>query len=134
MKRTLHILFCLLAALHLGVGHLGVMQAVAWAKMLRDYSAEKGIAQAVRETFDGEHPCAMCCKIAQQKQDEERKEPALPAGRTMDFTKHLAMMPQHELPAPQWSAAVPCPVVQQPELLVAQWDQRPPVPPPRAIS
>ncbi len=41
--------------------HTVVIQSAAWAGMLVSYSLEKGsVAQAVSETFDGEHPCALC--------------------------------------------------------------------------
>lgn len=64
---------CLLA-----IGPLGLMQAVAWAGMAVSYSARSGLAEGLKQTFDGEHPCAMCKKIAAAKQSEE--SPAKPAA------------------------------------------------------
>ncbi len=41
--------------------HTVVIQSTAWAGMLITYSIQKGsVAQAVAETFDGEHPCPLC--------------------------------------------------------------------------
>lgn len=41
--------------------HTVVIQSTAWASMLITYSIQKGsVAQAVAETFDGEHPCPLC--------------------------------------------------------------------------
>lgn len=46
--------------------HTVVIQSAAWAGMLVSYSMEKGsVAQAVSDTFDGEHPCELC-KLAHQ--------------------------------------------------------------------
>lgn len=60
-----------------------MLQIAAWVNMLVTYSAEKGVVTGVKETFDGEHPCAMCELIAevQEKQSEEPDSPALPFGK-----------------------------------------------------
>jgi hypothetical protein len=51
--------------------HTVVIQSAAWAGMLVSYSMQSGsVAQAVSETFDGEHPCALC-KLAQQEAEKE---------------------------------------------------------------
>ena len=62
-----------LALFSLAGGQWGVAQSVAWVSMLRDYAKETGsIAQAVSETFDGEHPCELCKQIAMAKADEKK--------------------------------------------------------------
>ena len=49
--------------------HTVVIQSAAWAGMLVSYSMEKGsVVEAVSDTFDGEHPCALC-KLAQQTEN-----------------------------------------------------------------
>ncbi len=53
-------------------GHWGVLQAIAWAQMLRDYSKNAPIAEAIAKTFSGESPCGMCTKISEERQKEER--------------------------------------------------------------
>lgn len=61
------------AALFLSVGgHLALLQGVAWATMIRDYSRTGSVTAAVEKTFDGKHPCAMCKKIAAQRAHEEK--------------------------------------------------------------
>jgi hypothetical protein len=55
-------------------GQLGVLQSFAWARMLMDYSRTNTIKRAVTMTFDGNHPCAMCQKIAQVRQQEQPKD------------------------------------------------------------
>ncbi len=49
-------------ALMVSIGlHTVVIQSTAWASMLITYSMQNGsVSQAVAETFDGEHPCALC--------------------------------------------------------------------------
>ena len=50
-------------------------QEIAWAGMLVTYTRDRGLARGVVETFDGEHPCAMCLKAAKMKNDEAGGKP-----------------------------------------------------------
>jgi len=132
VKRALQILLCLVTALELCGGHLGIAQIVAWAGMLRDYTAEKGFAQGVKETFDDEHPCAMCHKIARAKQQEERKAP-LPLEKTEKISKWVAAEMDAGVPAPAWNPkAYPAGFVEPADQALVR-RTRPPVPPPRAL-
>lgn len=56
-------------------GHIALLQGVAWATMIRDYSCTGSVTAAVEKTFDGKHPCPLCKKIAAQR-DHEEKSPA----------------------------------------------------------
>lgn len=49
-----------------------MLQTVAWAQMLREYSQNATVAEAVEKTFSGEAPCPMCKMIAAEKQKEEK--------------------------------------------------------------
>jgi len=42
--------------------------------MLVTYSQQDGFAKAAVDTFSGEKPCEMCCKIAMAKQDDAKKK------------------------------------------------------------
>ena len=53
-----------------------VLQTIAWAKMVVDYSRDNPVSEAISKTFDGNHPCGMCEKISKVR-SEERKSPAL---------------------------------------------------------
>jgi hypothetical protein len=53
-------------------GPLALLQGVAWATMIRDYSRTGSVTAAVEKTFDGKHPCALCKKIAAQRSHEEK--------------------------------------------------------------
>jgi hypothetical protein len=77
--RPARLLFVLLALCHLTGGHWGILQGVAWAKMLADYSSESGWVEGARKTFDGKHPCDLCRSIAaskEQESDPSRESPA----------------------------------------------------------
>ncbi len=132
MKRALQILLCLLTALELCGGHLGVAQLVAWAGMLRDYTAEKGLAQGVKETFDAEHPCAMCSKIAEAKQQDERKNP-LPPERAEKISKWATMQAAAAVPAPAWNHKASPAEFAEPAGQAHARRAAPLVPPPRAL-
>ncbi len=77
--RLLRIILVLGAFVHLSGGHYGVLQGIAWATMLVQYSAADGLVEGARKTFDGDHPCEMCRSIASAKQQESQREPSLPA-------------------------------------------------------
>ena len=64
-------LMCM-AFFSLAGGHWLVLQTVAWAQMLRDYSKSAPIAEAIERTFSGGYPCTMCIKITEEQQKEEK--------------------------------------------------------------
>ena len=131
MKGILQYLLCVLTALQLCGGSLGVFQAVAWAQMLRDYSQEKGLLRGVKETFDGEHPCPMCCKVEKAKQ-QEQKQPTLPADKIEKVSKWLGILPTLEIPEPAWKAlSLTCSFAAPPTWL-GNGPTEPLTPPPRA--
>lgn len=61
--------------------HWALLQSVAWAGMIFDYSTEAGLRQGISMTFDGDHPCSLCnvieeAKDQDQQQDETTVQPA----------------------------------------------------------
>lgn len=68
-------------------GHWAVLQSIAWATMLRDYSQESSLAIAMEKTFSGEFPCSMCKTIAAAKKTERSKP------LTVESTKKLETAP-----------------------------------------
>lgn len=78
MKRLTQLLLLWAGCLHLCGGPLGVLQVVAWSKMLFSYSQQDGLLIGVKKTFDGEHPCPLCRQIAEQKKSENSPVPATP--------------------------------------------------------
>lgn len=53
-----------------------LVQEVAWAKMLVTYTQERGLKRGVIETFDGKHPCDLCNKAAEMRQQEQPQNPS----------------------------------------------------------
>ena len=115
-------------------GHRAVLQTVAWSQMLADYARQSGsVATAIEQTFDGEHPCALCQRIAAAKKVEERGPEQAPASapKVAKAEKATALLPG------SWSSqtarlAVECPWFPLVLGRVAARTERPPVPPPRA--
>jgi hypothetical protein len=58
-----------------------LVQQAAWAGMLLDYTRERGFRRGVVETFDGEHPCCLCKRAAELR---EQESPPAPADRKYD--------------------------------------------------
>ncbi|MFZ0434706.1 MAG: hypothetical protein WAL87_01845 [Chthoniobacterales bacterium] len=81
-------------------GHWAMLQGVAWATMVHDFSRGGSLTQAVEKTFDGKHPCAMCKKIAKAKNSDASGEKA-PVTVKMDKKAEVFVKaPCSELPTP----------------------------------
>ncbi len=82
MWRKIGLLGAALAMFAIAGGHWAVLQTVAWAGMLADYTRESGsLAVGVEQTFDGEHPCELCKEIAVAKgRETSRPEPSSPTA------------------------------------------------------
>jgi hypothetical protein len=70
----------LLAMLSIIGGHWGILQTVAWAGMMIDYSKNAPITVAIKRTFSGEAPCRMCHAV----EEGRKKERNLPATLKVD--------------------------------------------------
>jgi hypothetical protein len=88
LLRVAGMLLICLTLFALAGGHWAVLQTIAWAQMLRDYSKNVTIAEAIVRTFSGGSPCGMCTKITTERQKEE-KAPAIvkleKKGRNLPF-------------------------------------------------
>lgn len=72
MRRLTHIMVLAAFVFSCG-GQWYVLQGVAWAKMLHDYSQMVPFTEAVSMTFSGKYPCEICKAIAEKKQSENDK-------------------------------------------------------------
>ena len=82
MFRKLGLVFAAFALFSMAGGHWGLLQTVAWAEMLRDYSQRSGsLAAAAAQTFDGAHPCELCREIQAAKSKERKENPTVPATK-----------------------------------------------------
>ena len=65
----------LVVALVLSLGlHWAVLQSVAWAGMLANYSQDASFSEAWSKTFDGKHPCKLCISIKQGRAEEKQQD------------------------------------------------------------
>ena len=55
-------------------GHWALLQSVAWTRMIIERTPEASFAGAVKDTFEGGHPCAFCKRIEDGKQKEQQPE------------------------------------------------------------
>ncbi|MBS0659076.1 MAG: hypothetical protein JSR82_12615 [Verrucomicrobia bacterium] len=86
--------------------HWALLQSMAWLRMLAVYAQDRPIAQAVAETFDGEHPCELCVAIKEAKKQEEQQRGApveLPI--TLGCKLLLALVAKDSLPVPPVTTA-----------------------------
>lgn len=131
MRRRLASLLLATAALLTAVGGpLDALQWVAWSGMLWQRSADQGVSAAVASTFDGEHPCPLCCAVREAR-EHQPDEPQAPASRNPLPSLPLALWRD---PAPRWwlNLARPAtPTFPAPALDRGALPAAPPVPPPR---
>ena len=94
-----------------------VTQEIAWAGMLVRYTQERGLVRGVAETFDGDHPCAMCLKAEKLREEERGDQEPLErrSGKVKNGFSWSEMAPQcgYLLPrvrvlrvAPAWGTMV----------------------------
>jgi hypothetical protein len=115
------------AALFLSTGgHLALLQGVAWATMIRDYSRTGTVTVALEKTFDGKHPCALCKKITSQRTAEQKAPATVKAEKKAEvfLAMGAAIIPPPSVGAFSYP---PSPFLDVPEQLSA-----PPVPVPIA--
>ncbi len=73
MRRRISIIALCLAWLCANGAIWNVVQVVAWVRMFSDYSQVMPVAQALRITFDGSAPCALC-HFTEKAQDAAREQ------------------------------------------------------------
>jgi len=114
----------LLAALAATDARWVVLQSVAWTSMLASNLQTDSFSEAVRETFDGKHPCCLCKAVADGKKSEKKSEITVSITR-LEFVSPetaIAFVPPQNFTLlaetrPSW----------------ATLGLKPPVPPPRAV-
>ena len=72
MRRLTHLVVLLAFVFSCG-GQWAAIQCVAWANMIRDYSQMVPLAQAMKMTFSGDYPCAICKALAEKKNSDQQK-------------------------------------------------------------
>jgi len=72
MRRFTHLIVLAAFVFSCG-GQWGVLQGLAWANMIREYSQMVPLTRAVEMTFSGEYPCPICKALAERKSSEQQK-------------------------------------------------------------
>jgi len=99
-------------------GHWAMLQGVAWATMVKDFSKTGSLTEAVGKTFDGKHPCAMCKKLTNARASEEKAPVTLKVDKKAEvFVASI----RSEVPMPLARPIVygPAPFVVMPERFFA---------------
>lgn len=105
-------------------GHWLALQGVAWTRMIVDYSQRATLTEAVKQAFDGEHPCDMC-KGIQKARETQKKQDAQQVVLKRDFLlEPMEALPP--APRPSWDPPAP-------QLFPSSRQDRPSVPPPRSL-
>jgi hypothetical protein len=91
--RRLMLLFVLVAFTFSCGGQWYVLQCVAWANMIREYSQMVPLAKAVEMTFSGQYPCSMCKAIAEKKQADNLKMAAFQKQEKKRVSPEFALQP-----------------------------------------
>jgi hypothetical protein len=105
-RRLLARLFLVVSVLHAGGFDLLLLQCVAWANMTVSYSQEVGFKQGLNQTFDGNHPCALCCAIRKQEVDRQSILPELGPKKQLPSRLQLFSLPEAPQRSPgEWIAA-----------------------------
>jgi hypothetical protein len=118
--------FVLVLAMFTSIGgHWLALQSVAWTAMLADHMRQESFAAALKETFDGRHPCALCQRIAAGKKSEQKTELAAPVQK-FEFPPASAQLACFAPTTFAWQSS--------PDAVCVSWSQPPPVPPPRAAG
>jgi len=103
-------------------GHWAILQSIAWVGMTISYAKETSFSDALKMTFDGQHPCKLC-KVVEQGKKAEQKQATLKAETKLEFFCPLALV---YLPP-----ALPYTVLSAGEEMGLVRANAPPTPPPR---
>lgn len=58
----------------LTTGQWALLQSIAWMGMIVTYSEKAPLKLALKETFDGKHPCCICKAIAAARKSRKKNE------------------------------------------------------------
>ena len=123
-KRIGHVLL-ILALIGATGTHWALLQSVAWTTMIADNLRTASFSEAVRRTFDGNHPCHLCEHVAAGRKAEKKSEFPTWANK-LEF---LSERPIFVFCAPGDFRLLP--VVDD---SASALERKPPVPPPRNLS
>jgi hypothetical protein len=79
-------------------GHWAVLQATAWTTMLLRFSSETTVAEAVKKTFDAQHPCSLCKMVQKGKAQEKQRDGKTSPGDDLKLALPPRSLTLTELP------------------------------------
>jgi hypothetical protein len=121
--RRCALLLVLVAFIFSSGGEWVVLQCIAWANMIREYSEMVPFPEAVKMTFSGEYPCALCKAIAEKKESENGKIASLVKHEKLVSPPEFSYQPRRATLTPQF-------YLERASFLQTRSDV-PPTPPPR---
>ena len=68
--------------------------------MLVDYSQEDGLLQGARDTFSGEKPCALCCKLKSSESRQPKNPVEVPTKLSTKLGEQLMRTADVVIPSP----------------------------------
>ena len=114
----------IVAMLAITGGHWVALQTVAWTTMLADNLRTGSLKEAVAQTFDGEHPCALCKKIVAGKKAEKKTDFQLSVKKFEFVSERVVFifsLPDHFELRPEFQSRL-CGLISEPA-----------IPPPRSL-
>jgi hypothetical protein len=103
--------------------HWFLLQSVAWGKMIVQYSQTASLAEAIAQTFDGDHPCGLCKDLTAARHSGKKSD-APPTAIKPDLicaTRTIVLLPRSvDFPFARW------------EVNASALAHSPPTPPPRS--
>jgi hypothetical protein len=98
---------------------------------LADFSQRDSLRTALSKTFDGRHPCALCLKVREGSQEENRQQQRAPWDKLERMPEVLWQLNRVSVPA------APTAANEQPFFapqFYSDFTDSPPTPPPRASA
>lgn len=68
-------IIAILCCLQLLGGSYGILQTIAWSRMIVTNTQTDGLVTGIIKTFDGDHPCTMCSQISEAKKQDKAPDP-----------------------------------------------------------
>src|SRR5262252_5581024 len=54
--------------------HWVALQSIAWTAMIVDYTKRGSLCEAIKQTFDGAHPCSLCHLVNSGKTSDKKSD------------------------------------------------------------
>ncbi|WP_038168646.1 hypothetical protein [Verrucomicrobium sp. BvORR106] len=138
MPRALAWILIAIASLRLAGGDLLVLQVAAWSGMIATRTAEQGLTEAVKTTFDGDHPCRLCSMVKEAAVAEEKAPTSTSSSSKSPVKSELAKLkefvPMSPVAMPQAHEIASLPQAEWFNNFTAGRHDAPQLPPPQILA